>query len=55
MAEIGLPTRLSELGVQESDLQHIAEVGMGAAAQMQLTPAVMTQDTVYRLLHSILS
>ncbi len=55
MKTIGLPTRLSELGVQERDLPQIAKDGMAAAAQMQLTPATMTAETVCQLLRSILS
>lgn len=50
---IGMPTRLSALGVTEKDLRHITEVGLGAAI-IQLTPAKMNEQTVYRLLKSIL-
>jgi Alcohol dehydrogenase, class IV len=53
MKKIGLPVRLSQLGVQETDLQHITEVGLGAVI-MQLTPATMNEETVYQLLQSIL-
>ena len=53
MKDIGLPTRLQEIGVKESDLEQITEVGLSAAI-IQLTPAVMNSETVYRLLQSIL-
>jgi len=53
MKSMKMPVRLHELGVKESDLEHITEVGLGAAI-IQLTPAVMNKDTVYKLLHSIL-
>lgn len=54
MKSMDMPIRLSQIGVKESNLMHIVEVGMSAAAQMQLTPATMNIDTVYALLHSIL-
>lgn len=54
MADMGMPVRLSQLGVTDADIEHIAAVGMGAAAQMQLTPATMTQETLCRLLRTIL-
>lgn len=54
MRSMNMPTRLHELGVTEADIPHIAEVGLGAKAQIQLTPATMTQETVSRLLMSIL-
>lgn len=53
MVSMNMPVRLSELGVKESDLEHITEVGLGVAIIM-LTPAVMNKDTVYELLKSIL-
>lgn len=53
MCEICLPTRLGELGVKDSDLKHIADVGLRAAI-IQMTPAKMNADTVYHLLKSIL-
>lgn len=53
MQDIGLPVRLSEIGVQEADLEHITEVGLGAAI-IQLTPAKMDAQTVAKLLRSIL-
>lgn len=53
MRSMNMPVRLHEIGVQESDLEHITEVGLGAAI-IQLTPAVMNKDTVYALLKSIL-
>ncbi len=54
MVGMGMPVRLSQLGVTDADIEHIAAVGMGAAAQMQLTPATMTQETLCRLLRTIL-
>lgn len=53
MVSMNMPTRLSQLGVQEDALEHIAQVGLGAAI-IQLTPAVMNQETVTALLRSIL-
>ncbi len=53
MVSMKMPVRLHELGVTENDLDHITEVGLGAAI-IQLTPAVMNHDTVKQLLHSIL-
>lgn len=53
MNDIGLATSLSQLGVQDSDLEHITEVGLGAAI-IHLTPAKMDSKSVYELLRSIL-
>lgn len=53
MRSMHMPVRLHELGVQESDLEHITQVGLGAAI-IQLTPAVMDHDSVYALLKAIL-
>lgn len=53
MQSMNMPIRLHELGISESNIDHIAEVGLSAAI-IQLTPAVMNQDTVSRLLRSIL-
>ena len=53
MHSMHMPIRLHELGVKESDLEHITKVGLGAAI-IQLTPAVMNEETVYKLLRSIL-
>ena len=53
MVSMNMPVRLSQLGVQEDALEHIAQVGLGAAI-IQLTPAVMNQETVTALLRSIL-
>ncbi len=53
MVSMKMPVRLHEIGVKESDLQHITEIGLSAAI-IQLTPAVMNEETVYKLLHSIL-
>lgn len=53
MKRLGLPTRLHELGVKKDDLAHITQTGLGAAI-IQLTPAVMDQESVYALLESIL-
>jgi len=53
MRSMNMPVRLSELGVKESDLPHIAQVGLTAAI-IQLTPAAMNQQTVEKLLRSIL-
>ncbi len=53
MVRMKMPVRLHELGVQEGDLDHITEVGLGAAI-IQLTPAVMNHETVRALLASIL-
>ncbi len=53
MQSMKMPTRLREIGVKESDIEHIAEVGLNAAI-IQLTPAVMNKETVSSLLKSIL-
>lgn len=53
MISMNMPVRLSQIGVKEEALEHITEVGLGAAI-IQLTPAVMNKDTVYALLKSIL-
>ncbi len=53
MESMKMPIRLHEIGVKEADLEHITEVGLGAAI-IQLTPAVMNKETVYKLLKSIL-
>lgn len=53
MVSMDMPVRLSQLGVREDALEHIAQVGLGAAI-IQLTPAVMDQGTVTALLRSIL-
>lgn len=53
MVSMGMPVRLSQLGVKEDALEHIAQVGLGAAI-IQLTPAVMNQETLTALLRSIL-
>lgn len=53
MVSMKMPVRLHEIGVKETDLEHIAEVGLNAAI-IQLTPAVMNKDSVYGLLQSIL-
>lgn len=53
MVSMNMPVRLHEIGVAEKDLDHITEVGLGAAI-IQLTPAKMDHDTVYALLKSIL-
>lgn len=53
MKSMKMPVRLHELGVKESDLEHITRVGLGAAI-IHLTPAVMNEKTVYTLLKSIL-
>ena len=53
MVSMEMPTRLSQIGVKESDLDHITEVGLSAAI-IQLTPAVMNRETVRALLASYL-
>ena len=53
MEEIGLPTRLNELGVTKEDLKHIAEVGLRAPV-VHLTPATMNEETLHTLLKTIL-
>ena len=53
MRSMNMPVRLHELGVKESDIDHLAQVGLTAAI-IQLTPATMNQDTVSALLRSIL-
>lgn len=53
MVSMEMPVRLSQLGVKESDLDHITKVSLGAAI-IHLTPATMNQETVYQLLKSIL-
>lgn len=53
MADMKMPLRLHELGVRESDIDHITETALSAAI-IQLTPASMNFDTVSELLRSIL-
>jgi alcohol dehydrogenase len=53
MQSMKMPVRLHEIGVKESDISHITEVGLGAAI-IQLTPATMNKETVSKLLLSIL-
>lgn len=53
MISMKMPVRLHEIGVKESDLEHITQVGLNAAI-IQLTPATMNEETVYHLLKSIL-
>ncbi|EPR12988.1 iron-containing alcohol dehydrogenase family protein [Ruminiclostridium papyrosolvens] len=53
MKSMNMPVRLHQIGVKETDLEHITEIGLGAAI-IQLTPAVMNNETVYQLLKSIL-
>lgn len=53
MKSMKMPVRLHQIGVTETDIEHIAEVGLNAAI-IQLTPAVMNKDTVCDLLKSIL-
>lgn len=53
MKSMKMPVRLREIGVNEKDLEHLAEVGLGAAI-IHLTPAVMNKKTVYALLETIL-
>jgi alcohol dehydrogenase len=53
MRSMNMPVRLNQIGVKEEDLMHITEVGLGAAI-IQLTPAVMNEETVYAMLKSIL-
>ncbi len=53
MTSMKMPVRLSELGVREDAIDHIAQVGLTAAI-IQLTPAAMNQQTVSALLRSIL-
>ncbi len=53
MVSMNMPVRLNQIGVKESDLEHITEVGLEAAI-IQLTPAKMNKETVYELLKSIL-
>lgn len=53
MVSMKMPVRLSQLGVTKDALDHIADVGLGAAI-IQLTPAEMNHDTVKTLLQSIL-
>jgi alcohol dehydrogenase len=53
MTNIGLQTRLSELGVKETDLDHIVDVSMKAAL-INFTPVKVTRENLYILLKSIL-
>lgn len=53
MKSMNMPVRLNQIGIKETDLEHITEIGLGAAI-IQLTPAVMNKETVYALLKSIL-
>ena len=53
MKSMNMPVRLNQIGVKETDLKHITEIGLGAAI-IHLTPAVMNEETVYALLKSIL-
>ncbi len=52
MESMGLPVRIGQLGIRREELPHIAQVGLNAAI-IQLTPAVMNQETVLALLESI--
>ncbi|HEX3039716.1 MAG TPA: iron-containing alcohol dehydrogenase family protein [Caproiciproducens sp.] len=53
MESMSMPVRLNQIGVKESDIPHIAQVGLNAAI-IHLTPAEMNQETVCSLLSSIL-
>lgn len=53
MKSMKMPTKLNQLGIKESDLEHIAKVGLSAAI-IHLTPAEMNETTVKNLLYSIL-
>lgn len=53
MESMKMPVRLCGIGVKEADLEHIAEVGLDTAI-IQLTPAVMTKETICALLKTIL-
>lgn len=53
MRSMKMRTRLHEAGVQEEDIEQIAQVGLEAAI-IQLTPAEMNRQTVTALLRSIL-
>ncbi len=53
MNDMGVPTRLSQIGVKESDLDRITDIGM-MAPLIDFTPANMTKEVVHHLLKSIL-
>lgn len=53
MVSMSMPVRLSQIGVKEEAIDHITQVGLGAAI-IQLTPATMNADTVRALLRGIL-
>lgn len=53
MVSMKMPVRLSQIGVKEENLDHLTEVGLGAAI-IHLTPAEMNPVTVRALLKSIL-
>ena len=53
MRSMNMPVRLSQLGIRQENLEHIAQVGMNAAI-IHLTPAHMDQESVLQLLRSIL-
>jgi len=53
MISMNMPVRLSQIGVKEEALDHITQVGLGAAI-IKLTPATMNEETVKELLRAIL-
>lgn len=53
MESMKMPVRLHQIGVNESDIPHIAKIGLNAAI-IHLTPAEMNESTVCSLLSSIL-
>lgn len=53
LENIGLPTRLSQLGVAQDDLEHIVDVSMQAPL-INFTPVNVTKENLYTLLESIL-
>lgn len=53
MESMDMATRLNQFGITSADIEHIAEVGLSAAI-IHLTPAKMDQETVCRLLGTIL-
>ncbi len=53
LKDIKMPTRLSELGIKEEEVERIAEIGMKPNI-MYLTPGEISKEKIHHLLQSIL-
>ncbi len=53
LENIGMPMKLRQLGIVESDLEHIVDISMQAPA-INFTPIKITKENLYALLKSIL-